>query len=327
MTETTVLLPAHLRDRIEPAFAAIATAAGRSPRIVPFAADGTIDGSPAAAEALFRYFPADRSNTAQYGTTQFRQVIQQAPSLRWVQTNSSGIDYLLKIPEVMERDLIVTNGSSVNQGPMAETVLGLLLAVSRRLHLHVRHQVKHEWQRYQKGELRGSTIVIVGYGHIGREVGRLCDAFGMWVTEPSPNTAVVYPPEQLAEALAGADFVVLVSATAADQQPLIGIAELAAMKPAAWLINVGRGALVDDEALIAALRTNQIAGAALDVFRQEPLPAAHPYWDLPNVLLTPHNSASSPWQDQRTIELFIENFRRWLAEEPLLNRVDLQRGY
>ncbi|MDQ3413026.1 MAG: D-2-hydroxyacid dehydrogenase, partial [Chloroflexota bacterium] len=196
------------------------------------------------------------------------------------------------------------------------------------------HQVKHEWQRYQKGELRGSTIVIVGYGHIGREVGRLCDAFGMRVivvrkrvTEPSPYAAVVYPPEQLAEALAGADFVVLVSATAADQQPLIGIAELAAMKPAAWLINVGRGALVDDEALIAALRTNQIAGAALDVFRQEPLPAAHPYWDLPNVLLTPHNSASSPWQDQRTIELFIENFRRWLAEEPLLNRVDLQRGY
>jgi phosphoglycerate dehydrogenase-like enzyme len=334
MTETTILLPDHVKERAGARFEAVATAAGRTLRIVPFAADGSCDGSPAAAEALFRYFPADRSNTARFGTAEFRRLIQQAPALRWVQTNSSGVDYLTKIPEVFERDLIVTNGSSVNKWPMAETVMGLLLAVTRRIPQHVQHQLRHEWQRYQKLELRGSTVLLVGYGQIGREVGRLCDAFGMRVLvvrkrvgEPSPHAAAVYAPEQLPEALAEADFVVLVSATTPDQQPLIGPPELAAMKPSAWLVNVGRGALVDDEALLAALQSSQIAGAALDVFRQEPLPPDHPYWDLPNVLVTPHNSASSPRQDERTLELFIENFRRWLHDEPLLNRVDIHRGY
>lgn len=334
MADTTILLPAHLLERSGPAFESAAAAAGRSLRIVPFEPDGSCHGSPAAAEVLFRYFPADRSNTARFGTSEFRQLIQQAAALRWIQTNSSGVDYLTKIPEVFERDLIVTNGSSVNQWPMAETVMGLLLAVTRRIPQHVQHQLRHEWQRYQKLELRDSTIVLVGYGHIGVEVGRLCDAFGMRVlavrkrvTEPSPYAAAVYAPEQLPEALAQAEFVVLMSATTPEQQPLIGAAELAAMKESAWLINVGRGALVDDEALIPALQAGQIAGAALDVFRQEPLPPEHPYWDMPNVLVTPHNSASSPRQDRRTLELFVENWRRWLNSEPLLNRVDTHRGY
>lgn len=333
-TDTTILMPTHVKERIGHEFEALATAAGRTLRIVPFEADGTVHGSTDEAEVLFRYFPADRSNTARFGTAEFRRLIQQSPRLRWVQTNSSGVDYLTKIPEIYERNLIVTNGSSVNQWPMAETVLGLLLAVSRRIPQHVRHQLRHEWQRYQKLELRGSTVLIVGYGHIGVEVGRLCKAFGMRVlavrkrvSEPSPHADAVYAPEQLLEALPEADYVVLVAATTPNQQPLIGARELAAMKETAWLINVGRGVLVDDAALLPALASGQIAGAALDVFTQEPLPPEHPYWDLPNVLITPHNSASSPRQDERTLELFVENFRRWLADEPLLNRVDIHRGY
>jgi phosphoglycerate dehydrogenase-like enzyme len=334
MTETTILMPTHVMERIGPDFEALATAAGRTLRIVPFEADGTCHASPDGAEVLFRYFPADRSNTARFGTAEFRRLIQAAPALRWVQTNSSGVDYLTKIPEIYERDLIVTNGSSVNQWPMAETVMGLLLGVTRRIPQHVRHQLQHEWQRYQKLELRGSTVLIVGYGHIGAEVGRLCEAFGMRVlavrkrvSEPSPHAAAVYGPEQLPEALAEADFVVLVAATTPNQRPLIGASELAVMKETAWLVNVGRGVLVDDAALIPALESGQIAGAALDVFTQEPLPPEHPYWDMPNVLITPHNSASSPRQDERTLQLFVENFRRWLADEPLLNRVDIHRGY
>lgn len=334
MIETTILLPHHVMEHAGARFEAVASAAGRTLRIVPFEADGSCDGSPAAAEALFRYFPGDRSNRGRFGTTEFRRLIQEAPALRWVQTNSSGVDYLTKIPEVFERDLIVTNGSSVNKWPMAETVMALLLAVARRIPQHVRHQLRHEWQRYQKLELRGAMVLLIGYGQIGVEVGRLCEAFGMRVlvvrkrvTEPSPHAAAVFAPEQLPEALSQADFVVLVAATVPDQRPLIGAAELAAMKETAWLVNVGRGALVDDDALLPALQSGQIAGAALDVFQQEPLPADHPYWDLPNVLVTPHNSASSPHQDERTLELFVENFRRWLNQEPLLNRVDIHRGY
>ena len=333
-TNHTVLLPDHVVPVLGPAFDQIARDAGHQATIIPFGADGVTAGDPGPSEALFRYFPADRANTTQFGTPQFQRLIDAAPALRWIQTNSSGVDYLLRIPAIATGTYVVTNGASVNQGPMAENIMALLLGIARRLPEHVRHQLRHEWQRYRKLELNGSTILIVGYGHIGAEVGRLCQAFGMRVIvvrqrpdAPSPHADAVYPPDQLTTALAEADFVVLVSATRPGQPPLMSTATLAAMKPSAWLINVGRGALVDDDALLVALQAGQIAGAALDVFTQEPLPADHPYWELPNVLITPHNSASSPHQDARTLALFTENFRRWVHGEALLNQVDLRRGY
>ena len=328
-----ILVPAYLIDRLQPMLAA-ATPETET-RLIGFESDGRVAGEPGAAEALFRYFPNDRFSGRDFRAAELLAIWDRAPRLRWVQTNASGVDSLLS-PRFVASDIVLTSGASVNAGPVAESVLALLLAVARRIPQHVRHQAAREWQRYQKAELRGSTVVIVGWGKIGMEVGRLCGAFGMRVVvvrrhpaTPTEGAAAVYGPADLPRALheAGADYVVLVAASGPTDPPLLGATEIAALKPTAWLINVARGSQVDEPALIDALQSGRLGGAALDVFATEPLPPTSPLWDLPNVLLTPHNSASSPHQDQRTLDLFVDNYRRWIGGEPLLNVVDKARGY
>lgn len=326
-----VLTPTYLVDRLHKRFTSAAP--GKDIRLIPFEPDGTCLDDPAHAKALLSYFPNDRFRGRPFGRAQVQKMLEQAPELEWFQTNASGTDSIL-VPQLVASDIIVTNGGSINQIPVAESVMALILGVSKRIPNHIRHQDRREWQRYEKLELRGSTVVIVGYGHIGKEVARLCDAFGMRVEvvrlrvdKGAQFAASVFGPDQILEALSQGDYVVLLAASMPNREPLIGSREIAVMKETAWLLNVGRGNLVDENALIHALKHHTIAGAALDVFENEPLSGESELWHLPNAVLTPHNSASTPHQDRRTIDLFTDNFKRWVSGETLLNIIDKGRGY
>lgn len=314
-----LLLPEEMADRLRDAICHIVP----NCQIVPIGSDGTPKGDPANAEVLFFRWGLSAEATRRLIST---------PGLRWMHTASAGVDHIL-FPELRDSDILLTNASGVFDIPIAETVLAYMLAVVKRLPEFLTQQREHRWQKLPLRELRGLTVGIVGLGSIGAEVARLCRAFGMRVLglrrRPAPSDVAdeVLPPEHLHDLLSRSDFVVIAAPLTEQTQGLIGRAELAAMKPTAWLINISRGAIVDEEALIEALREGRIGGACLDVFAEEPLPAESPLWEMPNVLITPHNSWSSPHIEEREIELFLENLRRYVAGEPLLNVVDKQAGY
>lgn len=277
---------------------------------------------------------------------------EQAPRLRWVQLSSAGADHLLDKP-IMRSDIAITTASGIHAVPIAEYVLGSMLAFARRFHMYLPMQQKHEWPKGRwsallGGELRGATIGIIGYGSIGREIGRLAKAFGMRVLASKRNPArredtgyrvpgagdarmeyvdQVFGPDELSEMVSACDYVVAALPLTPETRGLVSESVIRAMKPTAYFVNISRGEVVDEEALIRALREGNIAGAGLDVFRQEPLPPDSPLYDLPNVILTPHISGATAAYNDRATDLFAENLRRYLAGESLLNLVDKTAGY
>lgn len=263
-----------------------------------------------------------------------REALGRATHLRWVHSTAAGVDRILQ-PEIVEREIVLTTSSGIHAEPITEHVLGMMLAFVRRLHVAVRNQAARRWDRPSMigEELWGKTLGILGLGHIGRRLADRASAFGMHVIgtrrhpEPVPHVERVLPPEQTDEVLAAADFVTVVLPLTPETRGLIGARELAHMKPTAYLINVGRGAVVQTEALIDALRAGRIAGAGLDVFEREPLPSDSPLFEMEQVILTPHVSGSTPLYYDRAIPLFCENLRRYLAGEALMNVVDPRRGY
>jgi phosphoglycerate dehydrogenase-like enzyme len=206
----------------------------------------------------------------------------------------------------------------------------MMLRVVTRMDGWSEAQRERRWQSLEKEELTGKTAGIIGVGHIGREVARLAQACGMHVvgcrrrTRPLRHVDELLPPERLHDVLRASDFVVLAVPLTSATDGLIGEAELRAMPAHAWLINVARGAVVREEALVHALRAGWIGGACLDVFAQEPLPEESPLWTLPNVIVTPHNSGRSPLNAARATDVFLENLRRYVAGRPLKNRVRLE---
>jgi phosphoglycerate dehydrogenase-like enzyme len=248
----------------------------------------------------------------------------------------------------MERGIVITNARGVFSRPIAEYVLMMILAVSRRLPQLLELQRERTWQPLEGAELRDVTVGIVGLGSIGRAVGALATAFGCRVIairrRSTAGTAAAEPdaesgslgelmldrvlgPEGLAELLGESDFVVLAAPLTPETEGMIDGDALAAMKPGSWLVNIARGRLVDERALLRALRDGPMGGAVLDTFADEPLPAASPFYDLPNVIVTPHTSWSSGRVLDRSVELFCDNLRRFAAGEPLLNVVDPSAGY
>ncbi len=282
----------------------------------------------------------------------------RAPRLRWLQLHTAGVDHVLDTP-LWRSDVVITTSSGIHAPVMAEYALMMILAFAHRLRRMLAYQSQAEWpsQRWRKfapQELRGATVGVVGYGSIGREIGRLAHAFGMRVLglrhgevgpagsnhvvttgyelpelagRPGAEPDQLYTPDRLAEMLPECDYVMLTLPITLATHHFIGEAALRAMKPAAVLINIGRGAVVDEAALVHALREGWITGAALDVFEQEPLPAGSPLWEMDNVILSPHIAGFTPHYDERATTLFAENLRRYLAGEPLLNRVERGRGY
>ncbi|MGC9333453.1 MAG: D-2-hydroxyacid dehydrogenase [Anaerolineae bacterium] len=278
-------------------------------------------------------------------------VVDLAPDLQWVQLHSAGADHILH-SALMDSDITLTTSSGIHASPIAEYVFASLLAHRWRVPHWTRCQREGEWpsgrwELYARPELRGSTLGILGYGSIGREVGRLANAFGMRVLalRRSPGRADrgytpndtgdpegviperIYGPDSLHDMLAECDYVVIALPLTPDTEHMIGEAELQAMKPSAYLVNIARGGIVDEAALIQALCEGWIAGAGLDVFEQEPLPADSPLWDLENVLMSPHVAGFTPRYDERAATLFVENLGRYLGDQPLLNLVEKSKGY
>jgi len=301
-------------------------------RLSPIGPDGELDGDVSDVEVLFRFFPGERFPLGALGGDALGRALARLPRLRWIHTGGAGADGLL-IPEVLARDLVLTSSTGLNAVPVAETAVALLLALAKRLPAHLGDQRQRRWQRHQKLELDGMTVLIVGLGRIGTEVARRCAAFGMRVIGvrtrrgAEPGVERIVGPDGLMAALGEADWVVLTVALTDQTRGLIGRAAFEAMKPGAMLINVARGALVDEPALCDALRSGRVGGAALDVFTTEPLPQTSPLYDFPNVMLLPHNAASSPHTRRRALGLFVDNFRRFVSGAPMRNQIDSRRGY
>lgn len=270
-----------------------------------------------------------------------RDLFPSLPRLRWVQSPAVGVAGLM-YPELLASGVVVTSAKGVRARSMAEHVLGVTIALARRFPRALRAQVAHEWAQDElEGPASGVRLLsglcfgIVGLGAIGSEVAPLASAFGMRVVavrrrpdQPRPACIEeVWPADRLTDLLGISDVVLIAAPHTTETKRLIGRSEIAGMKPGAMLINVARGKLVDDEALVEALREGRLGGAALDVFTQEPLEPDSPYWDLPNVIVTPHVSGSM--QDYWTplAALFAENLRRFERGAPLLNVVDKALGY
>jgi phosphoglycerate dehydrogenase-like enzyme len=256
-----------------------------------------------------------------------------APRLRWVQSGGAGVERFLT-PDFIASPIILTNAAGVYAIPIAEQVIAFILAFARGLHRTMRSQMAHQWEYPEVQELLGSTLGIVGLGGIGTEVARRGKGLGMRVIairrrpdRPREFADEVRGTDALPWLLAESDYVALCTALTPDTRHLIGEAELHMMKPTAYLTNIGRGGLIDEPALISALQSGLIAGAGLDVFAQEPLPADSPLWDMPNVIITPHHAGDSPHSHDRLLALFCENLPRYLAGEELVNVVDKGEAY
>jgi len=312
-------------------------AAAPGSRIVNLSVEGLADGPVDDVEVLLRGWLVAEA---------FDRLLARAPHLTWVHSATSGVERALT-PAARAREIVVTNARGVFSRPIAEHVLLMILAVSRHLPELLELQRERTWQPLEGRELRELTVGIVGYGSLGRSVASLASAFGARVialrrhpdaggapaTEEDdgfpfePRVDRVVGPDGLHELLAASDIVVLAAPLTLETEGMIDEAAVGAMKRDAWLINVARGRLIDDTALIRALRDNRIGGAALDTFRDEPLPQSSPYWELPNVILTPHTAWSSARVLDRSIDLFCDNLVRFSRGEPLRNVVDPAAGY
>ena len=276
-----------------------------------------------------------------------------APNLKWVQYHHVGLDAAIDLIEEVRPNLTVTTLSGAATSQIAEHVMTMLLAFGRQLPNLAAQQQKAEWprdrwDRFTPRELRTSTVGIVGYGSIGRQVARLLREFGATVLatkndamHPSDNGYTpeglgdpngdfvhrLYPAQAVKSMLKDCDFIVVAVPLYEKTHGLIDAEVLAACKPNAYLVDISRGGIVNHAALIKALNEHRLAGAALDVFPEEPLPKKSPLWEMPNVIITPHIAGASAFYDERALALFAENLSRYIADLPLYNIFDLKKGY
>ena len=262
---------------------------------------------------------------------------ESTPNLRWIHSQAAGVDYFLRAPALANSEIAVTTSSGVHAGPLSETVVGAIIALSKGFPQAMRRQAAHEWTRYTPEDVAGKTVGIIGAGKIGTAIAERCRALGMRALgvrrSPPPELVAVSPFERevgregLSEVLATSDYVVLCAPRTPETVGMLGADQFAVMKPGARFINVARGDLVDEAALIRALQSGHLGGAYLDVFEREPLLAESPLWDMPNVMITAHSGAGSTDRDERVVEIFVENVRRYLDGTPMLNVYDRSRGY
>jgi phosphoglycerate dehydrogenase-like enzyme len=266
--------------------------------------------------------------------------VADATRLRWVHSSAAAVEGLLPLPALAARGISVSNSRGVQAIAMAENVLGGLLVLARKLHRTLEAQREHRWIQNDliadwPWLLHGKRMTIVGLGTIGMEVARRAQAFGMRVTGIRRNVELPRPefvdrvlaPSQLSDALTGCEVLVLSAPGVEATKRIIGPEQIARLAPGAVIVNVARGQVVDETTMIGALRDGRLGGAVLDVFDREPLDAASPLWDMPNVVITPHSSGfrASHWDD--VVELFADNLQRFRRGEGLRNPVDTSAGY
>ncbi len=267
-----------------------------------------------------------------------RRLLPRATHLRWFQQWAAGADWLLRHPEAAEMDFTLTNVSGIHAIQATEHVFALLLAFARDLPQAIRAQRRRHWIPYDQHrhlfELAGKTMLLIGVGAIGQRTARIAAAMDVRVlgvrrdpTVGAPGVEAMFGPDRLLDLLPRADFVVVTVPLTEETRGMLAEPQLRAMKPTAYLVNVGRGGTVDEAALLRALREGWIAGAGLDVFEEEPLPEDSPLWELDDLIITSHYAGITPHYHQRAMEVFLDNLRRYRAGEPLRNVVDKQLGY
>jgi phosphoglycerate dehydrogenase-like enzyme len=312
-----LILPTQIRAMLTPQLPAGVTPVWVSP-------EAQFEGDPDGAVAYFRWWGDQHVYT---------HVLSVARALRWVHTPSAGVDHLL-IPAVLERDLTLTNSAGVHAIPMAEFVMALLLARVKRLADFQSAQHERRWAGgLELAELYGASMLILGIGGIGQAIAERATSFGMRVwgsrrsNQPTPFVERVVTGDDWRALLPATDYLVVAAPLTAATRGMVDATVFAALRPSAYLINVARGPLVDEAALVTALKAGQIAGAALDTFDQEPLPPESPLWQLPTLTITPHATANSPRMHERQVALFLENLARYRSARPLINVVDKAAGY
>ena len=258
--------------------------------------------------------------------------LKQMPKLKWIQANTAGIDPWLRNKDLRD-DVALTCARGTHRIPMPENILGALFHITKPYMAIALDQRESKWTRRVSATLAGKTLGILGLGAIGQELARKAEALEMRVIGtkhtpgPLPHVHKVYAQEQTDEVLRQSDFVLLLLPVTAATENFINAERLARMKPTAWLLNFARGALIVDDDLIAAVKSKTIAGAVLDVFRQEPLPISHPFWKTEGILVLPHLGGGWPERGAAVAEVFGDPAKRFLAGEPLTNLVDRGRGY
>ena len=290
-------------------------------------------------EALWRKLLARAEILFDFDKSCGPELAELAPNVRWIQATSAGIgEYVRKMgyAESMPRT-VFTTASGVHARPLAEFCIMVMLAFHKKLLISLRDQRERRWERFAAGELDGQTLVIVGVGRIGKEIARLGREFGMRVVGVKRTIAGVdpaslhldalYGPDELHRALEQAQNLVLIAPHTSETAGMIGARELALLPQGAVFINIGRGALVDEPALIETLRSGHLLGAGLDVFAQEPPAPDNPLWGMNNVIICSHSASTAYRENERITDLFCKNLRRYLAGEPLLNQFDHALGF
>ncbi|MFV8166343.1 D-2-hydroxyacid dehydrogenase [Mycobacterium sp. 134] len=297
----------------------------------------------ACVDAEFRYCDADGLGRAvegaqalllwDYFSTALREVWAHADALEWIHVAAAGVDTLL-FDKLRESDVVVTNARGVFDRPIAEYVLGAVLAHAKGSQASLEFQRRHEWRYRETRSIAGAHALVVGTGGIGREIARLLRAAGMSVrgagrvaVTEDPDFGTVVATDDLAGAAGWCDHLVLAAPLTPATRGLVDATVLKAMKSDAHLVNIARGPIVDEDALLAALTEGRIGGATLDVFSIEPLPAEHPLWDAPGAVITAHMSGDVVGFRETLADQFADNARRWLAGQPLRNVVDKSLGY
>jgi phosphoglycerate dehydrogenase-like enzyme len=279
--------------------------------------------------------PADVVLDCWSGPRRVAGVVARVPELSWFHSRAAGLEGVL-VPELLASPATLTNGRGAFSRSLAEFALAALLFFVKDLRRLLESQASRTWDPFDMEMLQGRALGIVGYGDIGRATAALVRPLGLRIlalrrrpelSHEDPLVDEVLPVERLHELMSRSDDVLVAAPLTPDTRGLVDAGALAAMKPTAILVNVGRGAVVDEAALVAALREKRIRGAALDVFETEPLPARHPFWTLPSVLLSPHCADHVPGWIEDGTRVFLENLDRFLRGEPLLNVVDKTRGY
>jgi phosphoglycerate dehydrogenase-like enzyme len=289
------------------------------------------------AEALARKdapSPGQRADTeAMLAFATPRGLLPEMPKLRWVQALTAGVETWLAMPDLPER-LTLTCARGTHREAMPENILGALFYLTKPYAAVAEDQKRRQWTRRVSTPLNGKTLGILGLGAIGQEVARIASTIGMRVIGtkrsaggPLPGVAEVLPPDRTDEVVAQSDFVLLLLPATRETESFMNRERLARMKPGAWLLNFGRGHLIADADLIEAVKAKTIAGAVLDVFRQEPLPADHPFWTTEGIMVLPHIGGMHPTRDVIVARLFAENLARFVDERPLLQVVDRAAGY
>jgi phosphoglycerate dehydrogenase-like enzyme len=265
-----------------------------------------------------------------------REVLEMCPAARWVHCRAAGLDDLLS-PELIASPVPLTNGSGVFSPPLAEFALGAILYFAKDFRRLVKNQMAGVWEQFDITLISGQTVGIVGYGDIGRAVATRVRAMGMRVLavkrqgpplyNVDPLVDRIYSPENSKEMLELCDYVVVATPLTEKTRGMIGDAEFAAMKPEAVVVNLGRGPVIDEAAMVRALASGRIKGAALDVFDNEPLAAGHPFWGMKNVLLSPHCADHTPDWTEQAMRFFLAQFERFVMGQPLENVVEKKQGY